>query len=348
MEDRRTFCLRFFPRFLGLTLVLGGPIRLAQAHPREDPFARYLKDPKYVSLLNDLTRRYGFRRDDLKKLFSQVRLQPDIVKRFERPAEALPYPQYRIRFITPEVISLGKQYLERHRQLFQAIEGTYEVDAPVIAAILGVESKFGLNSDAGYRVIDALNTIFATIPRREAFARKEVIEFMLLCREENLDPLRIMGSYAGAMGLPQFLPSSYRHYAVDADSDGKRDLWGSSKDILSSVANYLKVHGWQRGAPIRLPMAADPGHPSVIELVSRGIMGKTTVGSLLGMGVAWTEEFGSIQEDQEVSLISLPKEGGDQVVAVFPNFRTILRYNRSINYALVVSDLSETLAGQSG
>ncbi len=146
---------------------------------------------------------------------------------------------------------MGRQYMGRNRDLFKRVQDQYRVDSPVIGAILGVESKFGRRPHAGFKVFEALNTVYASLARRESFARRELIEFLLLCREENLDPMEVKGSYAGAMGLPQFIPSSYRSYAVDYDRDGHRDLWNSDPDILASVANYLKRHGWSgaRGIP---------------------------------------------------------------------------------------------------
>jgi membrane-bound lytic murein transglycosylase B len=348
MENRRAFLKQSLLRIIGVALALTFGSSPVRAHPKDPPFARYLQEPKYVALLNELSKKHGFRKKDLERLFHQVQLKPELLKRFEHPRESLPYPQYRRLFITPEVITQGQQYFHRHRGLFQTVELTYGVDSAVIAAILGVESKFGTQPDVGYRVFDALNTIFAVIPRRAAFARKELIEFLLLCREEKLSPLTVKGSYSGAMGMPQFIPSSYRHYAIDYDRDGKKDLWRSHTDILASVANFLKTHGWQKGAPILLPVMADSSHPVVRELLDRGMRGRTTVRDLLGMGIAWADEMTMPDEGQEVSLLAYPWEDGERAVALFPNFQVLLRYNRSINYALVVADLTEMLVNESG
>lgn len=147
--------------------------------------------------------------------------------------------------------------------------------------------------------------------------------------------------------MPQFIPSSYRHYAVDYDRDGKRDLWKSDQDIMASAANSLKVHGWQKGAPTRLPVLMDSNHPAVRELLNRGVSGKATVEALLGMGIAWAGETPSLDAVQEASLLAYSWEDGERTVVIFQNFRTLLRYHRSVNYALVVADLAEALASES-
>jgi membrane-bound lytic murein transglycosylase B len=326
---------------------LPGKTSTAQAQTGEASLAPRLKEPRYVALMNELHSKYGFDQHELEQLFSQTKFQPEIPKKFEQPAELLPYNQYRSIFITPEVISQGKSYLQNHRELLQAVEQRYGVDASVLVAILGVETRFGKRPDGGFLVFDALNTVFSAVPQREAFARKELIEFLLLCREEKLDPLSVKGSYAGAMGAPQFMPSSYRHYSVDYDQDGKRDLWQTDQDILASIANYLKLNGWQRGAPIRLQVTADAGQPTVQALLNQGLKGKSTVSALLATGVAWAGPTVPppvpVDGGQEVSLLSYPTADGEQTAMLFPNFRAILTYNRAVNYALVVSELADLL-----
>jgi membrane-bound lytic murein transglycosylase B len=240
-------------------------------------------------------------------------------------------------------VTQGRAFLARHQELLQSIERQYGVDSAVIAAILSVETKFGKRTDGGYLVFDALNTTFAGVPNREAFARKELIEFLLLCREEGLDPLAIKGSYAGAMGTPQFIASSYRRFTVDHDGDGKRDLWGSDGDIFASVSNYLKMNGWQRGGPTRLPVTVNGEAPDVQALLAQGLEAKTTVKKLIENGVAWAGQPTAVDGDLQVSLLAYPSPDGEKTAAIFPNFRAIMTYNRALNYALVVSDLAEQL-----
>ncbi len=302
-----------------------------------------LSGPKYAALFQELTTVHGFDTQALAQLFGQAKFLPDVPKKFAKPAEALPYNQYRPIFITPDKVEQGKVFLARHRELLQSIEQQYGVDSMVIAAILSVETKFGKRTDGGYLVFDALNTTFAGVPNRETFARKELIEFLLLSRDEGLDPLTIKGSYAGAMGTPQFIASSYRRFTVDHDQDGKRDLWGSDGDIFASVANYLKMNGWQQGGPTRLKVTVTEPSPAVQTLLEQGLQGKTTVEKLLENGVAWAGEPAVVDGKQQVSLLTYPSPDGQQTAALFQNFRAIMTYNRAVNYALVVSDLAELL-----
>lgn len=299
--------------------------------------------PKYIALMNELQTKHGFAQPELERLFAQAKFLPDVPKKFAKPAELLPYNQYRPIFITPDNLTQGKAFLALHRELLESIEQQYGVDSAVIAAILSVETKFGKRTDGGYLVFDALNTTFAGVPNRETFARKELIEFLLLCRDEGLDPLAIKGSYAGAMGTPQFIASSYRRFTVDHNQDGKRDLWGSNADIFASVANYLKMNGWQQGGPTRLPVTVNGEAADVQALLAQGLQGKTTVKKLLQNGVAWAGQPTDVDDDLQVSLLAYPSPDGDQTAAIFQNFRAIMTYNRAVNYALVVSDLAELL-----
>jgi len=324
--------------------VLPGRAVTAQAQTGETSLAPRLKEPRYVSLLGELHSQYGFSRSELKRLFAQAKFLPEVPEKFAKPAELMPYNQYRQIFITPENLANARDYLDRNKALLQSVEQQYGVDATVIAAILSVETKFGKRSDGGILVFDALNSTFAGVPNREAFARKELIEFLLLCREEKLDPLTVKGSYAGAMGAPQFIASSYRAFAVDFDHDGKRDLWRSEADILGSVANYLSLHGWQKGAPIRLPVTADEQKPEVKLLLAQGISTTAPLERVLGSGVAWAGTAETIDGNPDVSLLVYPTDAGEQTAVVFPNFRAILSYNHAANYALVVAELQGLLA----
>jgi membrane-bound lytic murein transglycosylase B len=260
----------------------------------------------------------------------------------------LPLEQYYHRLVTPDLQRRGVHYLRARHGLFRTIERTYGVDPAVIAAILGIESAFGRRPDGGYRVFDALNTVFSSVRRREAFARRELIQFLLLCREEKWDPLDINGSYAGAMGLPQFIPSSYRRYAVDHDGDGPRDLWRSDADVAASVANFLSAHGWRAGEQIRLYVRVDAERKRIRELLDQGLRARVRLKELPDLGGGWTVDPRPSELEQEVSLLAYSWESGRRTVAVLPNFRALLRYNRSVNYVLVVADLAELYGGLAG
>jgi membrane-bound lytic murein transglycosylase B len=338
--NRRTF-LRWALGVSALAVPLGGRASRVGAHEAGFSDAPALNTSRYRALLDELQREHGFERTSLTALFGQARLRPEIVRLVDHPPERLPMEQYYHRLVTPPLARRGVTYLRERRDLFQIIEGTYGVDPAVIAAIVGVESKFGRRSDGGYRVFDALNTVFSNVRRRESFARRELIQFLLLCRDEQWDPLDIKGSYAGAMGTPQFVPSSYRNFAVDYDGDGRRDLWRSDGDIAASVANFLIVHGWRPAEQIRLQVQVDTEQARVRELLDRGLDARIRLKELPDLGGAWSAEPSPSELDQDVSLLAYSWRNSRRTVAVLPNFRTLLRYNRSVNYALVVAELAD-------
>ncbi len=344
MESRRDFIISGLPRLMALLAICQIPPRAIFAHSNGQPLGPRLTDSKYVTLLAELNRQHGFAKKQLDAWFGSAEIHPGIVDLFEKPSEDLPYPQYRRLLLNAKVTRMGRQYMGRNRDLFKRVQDQYRVDSPVIGAILGVESKFGRRPHAGFKVFEALNTVYASLARRESFARRELIEFLLLCREENLDPMEVKGSYAGAMGLPQFIPSSYRSYAVDYDRDGHRDLWNSDPDILASVANYLKRHGWSQGNPMRMITSADTQHPNLQRLIQLGIKAKTPLAALERMGVSSGPMSAALDKEQAVSVIASPWGDRDRIALLFSNFRTVMQYNRSINYALVVADLAEDLA----
>lgn len=213
------------------------------------------------------------------------------------------------------------------------------VPVDILLGIVGVETFFGENVGK-YRVIDALATLAFDYPPRQAFFRGELEQYLVMAREEGLDPLAPVGSYAGAMGLPQFMPSSFRSYAVDGDADGKRDLWNDWADVFSSVGNYLKVHGWRAGEPVLA--AADASNANLAGLDEKLALTET-VGSLRARGVQF--ETG-LPADAPAMLIALKVAGGTEYRVGFTNFYAITRYNRSHMYASAVSDLADAIGAR--
>ena len=342
-RGRREFLSWITKGVLALAVTLWVKPSHLLAHDASRRLGKGLGDPRYSSLLAELIERYNFTGSELKHLFANARLHPQIPAYFSAPPEALPYSIYRDRHITPRVISNGRRFLNRNRSVFDRTETTYEVDSRVIAAILGIETKFGRLFMRPFKVFDALNTIFTEIPRKEAFARRELIEFLLLCREEGFRPMEVEGSFAGAMGMPQFLPSSYRLYGVDFNGDGHRDLWKSPDDIIGSVAYYLRSHGWERTRPMKIPVSTPLRDPLARDLADQGLKGETTVGKLQALGVTLLSGSHILDPQENISLVYQKGGSKEKVEAVFPNFRVILKYNRSINYAMVVSDLTDAL-----
>ncbi len=337
-ETRRGFLARLLPRFLvGAALLYVFPRRLWAAAPP-------LNDPRYLRLFLELKERHGFSEEFLTSAFSRAEMKEEAIGRMERPAEALPYFEYRRRFLKDEMVSLGRDYLAGNLDLFVKVEGEFGVEKEVICAILGIESKFGARGVFNFRVFDVLNTFFSNYPKREAFYRSEMIEYLLLCREERIDPLALTGSYAGAFGVPQFMPSSYRRFALDYDSDGKKDLWNSKPDILASVSHYLRNFRWRLGSPIVAEAEIVREGADAQRLLTAGLKSSFPILSLQAAGIRLLKVPPGA-EGEEVSLVTYePRESAPPAMAaIFENFRALLRYNAAINYGLVVSEFSEIL-----
>jgi len=253
-----------------------------------------------------------------------------------RPAEGKPWHEYRPIFMTDQRIDEGLKFWREHAELLNAAEQTYQVPAEIIVAIIGVETFYG-RITGKHRVIDALATLAFHYPPRAKFFRSELEQYLLLGREEQLPLAEITGSYAGAMGIGQFISSSYRHYAVDGARDGKRDLWGSRADAIASVANYFKQHKWRLGEPV---IARAQRSASAKALNERPKKPKWTVAELRDWGYQPAEPVG---EDQLATIVRLQHEDGYRDYLGYHNFYVITRYNRSPLYAMAVHQLSQAL-----
>jgi len=290
-----------------------------------------------VSLGKDFQLPHSYVLATLKK----ARFHPDIIDRMNSPYEARPYTQYRPLFVNNRLAKMGQHYLKENKSVFSRVEKNYGVQPGVIAAVLGMETKFGRNRGKD-RVLDSLYTLATGHPRRADFFRQELGHFLSMCREEDLLPEQILGSYAGAFGTTQFIPSSFRHFAVDADADGKRDVWESPLDIISSVGNYFHEHGWDAKRPVVYWLPSLPPHPLLNELRDKGIKAWKPLKELRNIGLpalpdAW-------QDDDRVTLIDLETSQGSRTALIHYNFYVITRWNRSYNYAMAVSELAEILA----
>lgn len=283
----------------------------------------------------------GIAADDLYHLIAKAVPQPKIIEAMQRPAEkVLPWWEYRRRFVTPQRIRDGAAFWQQHRELLDRVAGERGVAPEYIVAILGVETSYGRNVGR-FRVLDALATLAFDYPPRAEFFAKELTNFLLLTREESVDPDTALGSYAGAMGAPQFMPSSYRRYAVDGDGDGRRDLFGSWDDVIASVANYFREHGWQPGGPVLIEGSFAEGR--LVELDSGNLALNETLDSARAKGLVFES---SLPGDSAVILIPAETEHGPGVRIGFANFTTLTRYNRSVRYAMAVHDLAQALAAR--
>jgi len=287
---------------------------------------------------SEMEQEHGFDRGWLEELLAQAQSLPRIIELMSRPAERVkPWHEYRDHFLTEQRIAEGLKFWEEHRAGLAKAEGRTGVPARVVVGILGVETFYG-RITGKIRVIDALSTLAFDYPPRSSYFRAELEQFLLLTREERVDPLVVTGSYAGAMGYPQFMPRSYRAYALDGDGDGHRDLWSSTDDVIASVANYLSDHKWRAGEPIVAP--AELAFPDAADLVAGSIVTDETVESLRAKGV----EFDTVLDgDAPALFIDVAGNEGPELRVGFNNFAVIMTYNRSVLYALAVNDLGEAI-----
>jgi len=304
------------------------------------PVAHALDDPQVAEFVSEMNSEHGFDTEWLNGLFADAEAKQKILDAISRPAERTkPWHEYREIFITPKRISAGVAFWREHEKLLDRVERQTGVPARMIVAILGVETFYG-RITGGYRVIDALSTLAFLYPPRAKFFRSELEQFLLLTRESAVDPLAATGSYAGAMGAPQFIPSSFRAYAVDANDDGRIDLWTDWEDVTASVANYFREHGWKAGEPIAVTAAVEgfDGEPgkNTLKLTD-------TVKSLQQRGFSFTTSLGDTAGTMPIVL-----EGstGPEHWVGFNNFYVITRYNRSAMYALAVFQLGEAVAAK--
>ncbi|WP_313516008.1 lytic murein transglycosylase B [Pseudomonas sp.] len=290
-----------------------------------------------------MTRDYGFASEQLTTLFREVERKQAILDAISRPAEKVkPWKDYRPIFITDARVAQGLDFWRQHEEALARAEQEYGVPAQIIVAIIGVETFYGRNT-GNYRVIDALSTLCFDYPARSPFFCQQLKEFLLLSREEQVDPLTVKGSYAGAMGLPQFMPGSFRAYAVDFDNDGHIDIWGNPVDAIGSVASYFKRHGWTPGEPV-VSLASTRGE-RVDEGLTDGLDPVKNVGELRALG--WASDT-ALRDDIPVTAFRLDGENGAEYWMGLPNFFVITRYNRSVMYSMAVYQLSDLLVKARG
>ncbi len=301
----------------------------------------YQGSPVVDEFIGELVRDQGFAAPQLQALFAQVERKQPILDAIARPAERVkPWKEYRPIFLTDARISRGVEFWNQHAEALARAEREYGVPAQVIVAIIGVETFFGRNT-GNWRVIDALATLGFDYPPRADFFRKELREFLLLSREQQVDPLSVTGSYAGAMGLPQFMPSSFRAYAVDFDHDGHIDIWKNPVDAIGSVASYFQRHGWVAGDPV-VTRARIAG-TRFADGLTQGLEPVKSVGDLRQLG--WTP-LDAVDDNYAVTAFRLEGAQGDEFWMGLPNFYVITRYNRSVMYSLAVHQLSTALLAQ--
>jgi membrane-bound lytic murein transglycosylase B len=292
--------------------------------------------------VSEMVSRHGFERDQLERVLGGVRVRSEILEAIARPAESLDWYQYHPIFLTQTRISKGEAFWRAHADTLAQASREYGVSPEIIVAIIGVETLYGTRKGK-YLVLDSLATLAFRYPKRGKFFRTELEQFLILARQENLDTPKVKGSYAGAMGIPQFISSSYRHYAVDFDGDGVRDLLNNPADAIGSVANYLKVHGWQRGGAIALPASVTGNEYRT--LVDKGLKPHTPVSDMHNFGVVVL--FAS-ENDSRGALIELTNKQDIEHWVGLQNFYAITRYNHSSLYAMAVFQLAREIRKRYG
>lgn len=300
-----------------------------------------IASPRYRDLFKELRLTYGFSRKELTHLFSGVTIKRRVLELMDRQWESQPYYKYYPRFITPEVIAQGREQLKRHAALLEKIERKYGVERQIVVAIWGMETCYG-KVKGSYGVFQTLNTLFDAYPRRREFFRTQLVDFLLLTRKNGIDPLTVYGSYAGAFGQTQFIPSSYQAYAVDFDGNGRPNVVSSVPDVLASIANYLNKFGWIHGAPIYRRIGSKLMDPRLKAAYEQGRTGKVPwqlVKKAQGIDIPVASG--------EVTVVGLERaDGSMRYVVGYPDFQAITAWNHSNRYAMAVAQLAEKLGGR--
>jgi membrane-bound lytic murein transglycosylase B len=282
----------------------------------------------------------GLAREQVLQVLAAAEPQPQILDAMSRPIEkTLEWWEYRARFVTPERIAAGAQLWREHKELLDRIATEYQVSPEYLVALLGVETRYG-RTTGRYRVLDALATLAFDFPPRANYFRKELTEFLLLAQEDGLDVMSLKGSYAGAMGALQFMPSSYRRFAISEEHHARRDLWADWGDIFASTANYLHQAGWQYEAPVlaEAQLQAGQSPPAVI-----GKLHGETVATLRAGGVTIATQ---LPDEAPAILLAANEQGAAGYRVGFHNFYVLTRYNSSPLYAMAVFDLAQAIRHQ--
>ncbi|HSD17311.1 MAG TPA: lytic murein transglycosylase B [Thermomonas sp.] len=311
--------------------------------------------PARAEFVRSTSQRFGIPAAEIEAVLANAQIREPIIKAMSRPAEAKPWRDYRPIFIQPKRIEDGRAFLATHAAALQRAEDTHGVPKDIIVAILGVETSYGGNKGS-FAVVDALYTLAFAYPRtgdpakaarenqREAFFRDELAQLFALAREQKLDIASLKGSYAGAMGWGQFMPSSYRDYGVDGDGDGRVDLFNDLDDVFASVANYFEKKGkWERGGPVMERAARDAAAPDFAN-PGNGVTLDQSLASLAAAG--YRPVAAPLAAGRPVTLITLEGVDGPEYWIVHNNFKAITTYNISRLYATAVYQLSQSIAGR--
>jgi len=291
--------------------------------------------------MRDMVNHYHFDKRQLTAILNEAVFQPQIIESMDRPYEKKTWDVYKALFLTQDRVNAGVNFWRANQKTLDQVQKQYGVPADMIVAIIGVETLYGKNQGK-YRVLDALTTLAFYYPKRSEFFTKELREYLLLCREQRVPATKYLGSYAGAIGKPQFMPSSYRFYAIDFNGKGQADLMSEDQDVISSVANYFAKHGWKNNEDVAEPArVAGDGYK---QLTMNSKTPDYAFTQLLAAGVK--PELSRMSHPKEAGVIELITPQGSEYWLAYPNFYVITHYNTSPQYALVVHLLSQQLRQQ--
>jgi len=300
-----------------------------------------LDQPDVQSFIDSMVEKHDFDREKLRDELAAAEVKQSILDAIARPAEKTKtWAQYRQHFLTRERIDAGAAFWKENKETLESISEATGVPVEILVGIIGVETYYG-RITGSFRVLDALATLAFSYPPRAKFFRRELEEYLLLVREEGMQATAATGSYAGAMGRPQFMPSSYRAYAVDSTGDGKRDIWDNWTDVAGSIANYFLEHGWRPGEEVTVQASLGGGWQGPIPEPANTLKATETIASLSRQGVLFVTD---LPADSKSELLTLEGVDGAEHWIGFHNFFVITRYNRSVMYALAVHQLGQEVA----
>jgi membrane-bound lytic murein transglycosylase B len=300
-----------------------------------------LDQPEVQSFIDSMVEKHDFDREQLRDELGAAEVKQSILDAIARPAEKTKtWAEYRKHFLTRERIDAGAAFWVENKDTLESISGSTGVPVEILVGIIGVETYYG-RITGSFRVLDALATLAFSYPPRAKFFRRELEEYLLLVREEGMQATAATGSYAGAMGRPQFMPSSYRAYAVDSTGDGKRDIWDNWTDVAGSIANYFLEHGWRPGEEVTAQASLGGGWQGPLPEPANTLKATETIASLSRQGVLFVTD---LPADSKSELLALEGDDGAEYWIGFHNFFVITRYNRSVMYALAVHQLGQEVA----
>ncbi|MFH2134431.1 MAG: lytic murein transglycosylase B [Pseudomonadota bacterium] len=291
--------------------------------------------PGIPQFIDEMVERHHFKRADLERVFRRAEQRPDVIEAIEKPATLKPWVEYRANFVNPQRIKDGIKFWKNNEIYLQRAQRQFGVPAEYIVAIIGVETMYGKQTGR-FRTLDALTTLAFDFPRRAPYFRAELEQYLLLASEQDFNLLAINSSYAGALGIPQFMPSNYRKYALDYNGNGHVDILHEPADAIGSVANYFKNYGWRSGEPVALQVRVDEGRDPGNLMEVRPVMGWTT-----DAGVSFEKAPAGVLPP--AWLLDLTLQNGKEYWLVFENFDVIMRYNISSYYAMSVHQLAQAI-----